>query len=206
MRMFEPHGSVGWLFAALALLSSPAAAELNDQTTLVLHAVKGSFGFCEIGDPCQEGAQVEVSPGEPQVIYVIARNYDQLAYLHLKVVGDYPGWIIYFVLDCPGGCIDCTLSTPLTAYFFINFPKCQVGGETLIVGRIFAMGTQGCIRVTQSEYPYGTIAQGCDQQITPVPEAHWGRICVGPGGIDTCEVPVAVTGETWGAIKAQYGR
>ncbi len=144
--MIKLREHLGVLLLVLPFLSSPVAAQVNANTTLVLHAVKGSFGFCEIPDPCQEGAQVEVRPGEPQVVYVIARNYDQLAFLHLKVVGDYPGWIIHFVLDCPGGCIDCTLSTPLTAYFFISFPKCQLGGETLVVGRIFAMGTQGCSR------------------------------------------------------------
>ena len=42
------------------------------------------------------------------------------------------------------------------------------------------------------------------RQAPPVSDANRGRVCVGPGGINSCEPTAPVENATWGAIKSQY--
>jgi len=188
---------------ASPLLSAPAFAGPNENTALILHAVPGLDNTnCNIADPCSTGAQVQIQkPGEWNVIYVIVRNYDNVRDVYLRATWD-SGFQVVFGMDCFPGCFDCLLiddrNRQLWWYASVG---CQVGGESVVIGRLYAMPTGGCLNLVQAQYPEVTSCQGEPDRIQV---RNLGRVCVGRGGIDTCGGPVAVESETWGAIKAQY--
>jgi len=186
------------------LVSAPAFAGPNENTALILHAVPGFGTTCGIADPCSTGAQVQVQvqkPGEWTTIYVVLRNYDNVRDVIFEATWD-PGFEVFFGTDCFPGCYDCLwidqFNHRLTWYAGVG---CQVGGQSVVLGRLYAWPTAGCFTLVQGDYPEVTSCQGETDRIQV---KNLGRVCVGPGGIDTCNGPVAVESETWGAIKAQY--
>ena len=65
----------------------------------------------------------------------------------------------------------------------------------------------GCISQVQSSFPFGCHALDCNQDIDRIMEngiQPLGRMCVGQGGVDACDFPIAVEPATWGRIKATY--
>lgn len=198
-------------FAIICLIASPiggvpAFAGPNENTTLILHTAPGFAPSCDIADPCSTGAQVQIQkPGDWNVIYVVVRNYDSVRDVYLTATWD-PDFNVVFGMDCFPGCLDCLwidqFNRRLT-WYASRAPGCQVGGESVVIGRLYVTPTAGCFTLVQSEYPEITSCQG---ETDRVQGRHLGRVCVGPGGIDACDGPVPVEPETWGAIKAQYQR
>ena len=62
----------------------------------------------------------------------------------------------------------------------------------------------GCFEIVQSAWPGGTYVMNCQHELEAIPPSNWGRVCVGPGGINTCDPVLPVESATWGAIKATY--
>ena len=60
------------------LCAGSSALATNDGTTLLMHATNDSFGIYEIPDPCPTPT-TEVIPGPPVAVYLLVRNYDQVA-------------------------------------------------------------------------------------------------------------------------------
>jgi hypothetical protein len=192
------------LMASIGSLVPPAFAGSNERTSIILHAVRADVGQCDIPDPCAGGANVAIQqPGEPYVIYIVVRNYDNLLGVQFKVIWDL-GWTYVSQADCLTDCPDCTRVSNQEIRYSAFFNTCQLGGASLVVGRIVAIPNQGCMRVVQSDDFGGTFTVTCDQTLESIPVEGWGAVCVGPGGGNTCGGPVAVESETWGAIKAQY--
>jgi hypothetical protein len=195
----------------MVAVSSATVAGPNPGTTLILHAVETAYGPCEIGDPCDPGPPtIDItSPGEPQAIYLLLRNYDNVT--TVQCAFDWPqDWTFFFGLwDCLPGQLSCTCPTgpgPTQGTLATPF-SCITGGSTAVLGRMhFSATPHGCIEVIESSYPFGTHVVSCGGwQVDIIQPAHRGRVCVGPGGINTCE-PTATPVEpiSWGRIKRQY--
>lgn len=194
-----------WILTLLAATTGTHAALAgpNASTTMVLHAVETVYGLCAIEDPCvpEPGSPVvEIAhPGQVYAVYLLLRNYDAVAGFQCRIEtqGD---WTFQFaVFDCQPNQLDCNWPDLSCAF------NCVVGGETAVMGRGHLIPNSGCISVVESPYPWGTHVFGCQLEVDPVIEANRGRVCVGPGGVNTCEpAPVPVEASTWGAIKEQY--
>ena len=205
---------VAALGSALVTLALPclAAAGPNPNTAIVLHAVPGSFGPCQIEDPCgtAEGPRVTIEPSGPYVVYVMLRNYANVSMAQMAFQW-HPSWSFFYGLwDCqPSGGAICE-GTPVnpggpTAGTFSCRFDCITGGSTAVIGRMtFNSPQAGCLEVIESSFPYGTYVYSCDQQIDAVVPSNRGRVCVGAGGYDACESVTPVESQTWGAIKCQY--
>jgi hypothetical protein len=183
---------------------SPSAANGNEGTTIVLHAEPIESG-CDLQDPCAAGARVVVDRGGVlQAIFVFVRNYDNLRLVQFDVVAS-DGWMIVAPLDCRVNCLDCVISIDDRVHWNAVF-DCVVGGATEVLGRILVIPNSGCIEVVESTLYGGTMVADCDWATVAIPPSHWGRVCVGAGGVDACETPSPVEPATWGRIKRQYGQ
>jgi hypothetical protein len=188
---------------------TPPLPGSNRNTTLPLHAIAG-VGGCEIDDPCDPGPPtVNVPAGEHVMVYLLSRNHDDLA--AVQTAFDWGTWtFLYGLWDCqvvqiygtapepPGGPRYGTIATAF---------NCVLGPSTAVIGRMAFITGDGCLVQVPSIFPHGIHVLDCGghPQWPIVPERR-GSVCVGAGGIDTCEpgaTPVERT--TWGAIKAQYG-
>src|SRR6188508_2952785 len=195
--MISRRALVAWIICLLisGLAASSSLADPNENTELILHAVLG-FGPCEIADPCVMGPQVEImKPGEWYTIYVIARNYDNIEGVDLSATWD-PGFAVAYVDDC-AGCFDCILIGQNQLWWSHSFADCQAGGQSVVVGRIHAMPTEGCLAISQSG-PFEAAAISCKGQPDAIGGQNLGRVCVGPGGVGICSGPVSVEPRTWG--------
>jgi hypothetical protein len=197
---------------ALCLASSAAmAAGLNPQVTFPLHYKPSSFEACTGISPVDcltNRPVVEAQAGQPAAIFLLVMNYTNLA--GVQTAFDFGGWTFTFGLwDCQGGQLSAvqpgmpggaTAGTITTAF------NCVTSGALQVIGRmIFAAPTAGCISQVQSTYPFGIHALDCSQGTDQITEdARLGKVCVGAGGVDACDVVSAVEGATWGGIKAQY--
>lgn len=194
------------LSALLLLASSLAVAATGANTTFVLHVVQAQFGPCNIVDPCQPGPRpgptLEITePGEPHVIYFIVRNYAEVTGLQADLA--WPAdWTWLFEITCPPNPLDCFHHGPNT--ISCSFSDCLTGGSSRVMAAIHMIPGSGCFSIVQSAWPGGTYVLDCQGQPEVVAERNLGRICVGPGGLDTCDPAVPVESATWGAIKAHY--
>jgi hypothetical protein len=195
-----------WGFVASA--PCPVEAEPNAQTSIVLHAVSGGFGVCEIEDPCETpgGPVVGIDSPGPHVVYVMLRNYDNV--VGLQCAFQWPAaWSFAFGLwDCQpsGGICEGTPagSGPTLGTYACTF-DCVTGGATAVIGRMtFNSSQEGCLEVIESAFPFGTHVLGCDQTFTSIDPRNRGRVCVGSGGLNACESVTPVESRTWGSIKA----
>jgi hypothetical protein len=195
------------MVAFIGLSMFPFVVSANENTSLIAHAVAG-FPPCDIADPCPGGAQVEIfdpgQVGEMHAICLIVRNYESISEVYFGVTWD-PGWTVLFALDCLPGCFDCILVADDEIAWASWFAKCQLGGESIVLGRIFAIPSRGCMRISQSSFYPGPMTISCENREEPISRENLGSVCVGPGGVDACNEPVVVEPVTWGAIKAQYG-
>jgi hypothetical protein len=192
-----------------AVVSQAAIAGPNANTTLVLHAVQTGYGTCDLADPCAGPGQptVEItSPAETHAIYVIARNYEGID--GVQCAFDWDDWILLFhheqclpqQLGSDSGPIGPgSLYGNMTTTF-----DCITGGASAIVSRLHMIPNQGCLEIIESSFPFGTHVMGCDVSFEAVAPENRGKICVGPGGMNTCEPAFPVEAATWGGIKGQY--
>jgi hypothetical protein len=74
----------------------------------------------------------------------------------------------------------------------------------MVMAAIHMIPGSGCFDIVESVYPEGTCVVNCQSAAEPVMKSNWGRVCVGPGGINSCDPVVPVESATWGAIKSQY--
>lgn len=205
---------VCWILTVVAgaVVSQAATAGPNANTTLVLHAVQTDFGICEIDDPCEPAPGqplIEIhAPGEWHTIYMLARNYDNFACLQCAFAWPSDWTLIFHLEGCLpgqlGSDVGPTGSGPLNGAF-AACSNCITGGASAVVSRLYMIPGTGCLELIEPAYPFGTHVESCQQEIDPIPEVNRGRVCVGPGGINTCEpTPVPVESSTWGNIKEQY--
>lgn len=194
------------LSVLLLLTSSLAVATTNANTTFVLHAVQTSFGPCNIVDPCQPGPRpgltIEITePGQPHVIYFIVRNYAEVTGLQAELA--WPAdWTWLFAITCPPNPLDCFHIGQNT--ISCSLGDCLTGGLSRVMAAIHMIPGTGCFSIVESPWPGGTYVLDCQGQPDLVAERNRGRICVGSGGIDTCDPAAPVESATWGAIKAHY--
>jgi hypothetical protein len=192
----------GWILGIM-VASPPALAGPNANTTFVLHAVPTQFGPCDIPDPCAlaSGPSVEIThPGQPYAIYFIVRNYAEISGFQADLV--WPAdWTWLFEESCPVAVLDCFHVGPHTILCAFN---CITGGATAVMAVMHMVPGSGCFEIVESAWPGGTNVMDCQSQQEAIPKSNWGRVCVGPGGINTCGGPVPVVDGTWGAIRSQY--
>ena len=93
-----------------------AIAGPNANTSIVLHAVEASFGFCDIKDPCSSpgGPTVNVRTGVSHTIYFIVRNYDNLTGLQFGTRWNQDWMHLFSLWDCQHvQHTDCGMGFPL---------------------------------------------------------------------------------------------
>ncbi len=187
---------------------SPAAA-VNEDTTVVLHAVEEA-GPCDQVVNCFDALpRVDVSSMSSPSIMVILRNYDRVHGIQIAFEWD-PSWSL------ASGSWDCQAmqlsavqpsepgaraGTITTAFNVIT------EGEAAVIGQLtFASAPSGCLRLVDSAFPYGNhvVDITSDPPHTILDPQLWGKVCAGPGGYNTCYAPTPVNSETWGAIRARY--
>ena len=176
----------------------------NANTTFVLHAVAAQYGGCDIPDPCAlAGPNVEiVHPGQPHVIYFIVRNYAAIAGFQADLAWPSDWTWLFEISGCPPGALDCFHVSKHTISCVFN---CITGGATVVMAAIHMVPGSGCFEIVESVSPGGTYVMNCGLgELESIPKSNWGRVCVGPGGINTCDPVVPVGSATWGAIKATY--
>jgi hypothetical protein len=165
--------------------------------------VPTQFGPCDIPDPCGGASEptVEITqPGQSHVIYFSIRNHVEISAFQADL--QWPNdWVWLFEISCAPGGLDCFHSGPNTISCAFN---CLTGGATRVMAAIHMVPGSGCFEIVESVWPCGTCAVDCQNETEPIPPSHWGRVCVGPGGINTCDPVVSVDNQTWGAIKSQY--
>jgi hypothetical protein len=201
------------LMIAVVVIPGGAHAGPNANTTLVLHAVQTQFGPCAIEDPCEPApgspSILILEPGLAHAVYVLVRNYSVAAGVQLAM-DVAPSWVfMYGLWDCigdigptaPGPPWGPTAGTASVLFFDLIS-----GGATRVVGRLhFAVLGAGCMDIVESAFPFGTHVMGPQYEPEAIDPSNRGRVCVGPGGINTCEpAPVPVEASTWGAIKEQF--
>ena len=202
------HATVAITLMALLCLGSNALAA-NEGTTLVLHALETAFGPCGIADPCPDPA-VDVAAGTSQFIYLIVKNYDDVA--AVQTAFDYGGNTFIFGLwDCQSNQVNGTVPTAAggaTAGTIASAFDCIQGGGSAVVGRIqVAFGSAGCVTQVESSFPFGNHVVSCTGTTALITDTTcWGSVCVDAGGNNACAAcaPTAVEPSTWGSIKSQY--
>ncbi len=199
------------ILAALLLNAGDGAgAGPNHRTTLVMHA-QTEFVHCALADPCLAPAGPSVTitdPGRLVNIYVVARNYDHLAGIQWAFDW-HPSWIVYGGgWTCPPGALGIPFPPPYgpgpvqgscTSAF-----DCLSGGSSQVIGSLQAVPGEGCLEIIESALPDGTHALSCSYEVDPIAPANRARVCVGSGGLNTCESAVPVEPATWGTVKALY--
>jgi hypothetical protein len=197
------------LISLPALLSpAPARADLNDQTSLVMHAVETEFGPCAIDDPCP-GPTVTVPTSVTIAAYLLIRHYDEVA--GVQTAFDWNGWVFLFGLwDCQSNQVNGFAPTapgPSDGTIATAF-DCVTGGASAVIGRLHLVtATPGCIQQVTSSFPFGTHVVSCGGQVHEIDPDCWGSICAPDGGYDACEpcqLPTAVVPTSWGTIKVYY--
>jgi hypothetical protein len=204
------------VISVLWLLASAEAQAVNENTTIVLHAVDTAFALCNQiqidGTDCETVLpQVNVEGMSTPAIFVLLRNYDDV---HLmQCAFDVPtSWVYAWGLwDCQGG-LHPDISPhppfgPTSGTVSYLFGDAIAGGTLATLGRMFfSSASSGCVTIVDSAFPYGTHVQSSSWVVTQVIPENRARICVGPGGYTACSPAVAVEPYTWGRIKDQFAR
>jgi hypothetical protein len=209
-----------WLatFIVTGLLAAPTVAA-NKNTTIVLHAQPiGNVINCDqwIGNvDCSPELPptINVGPGEPILVHIFLRNYDDASALFCKLSVDggegaqtWGDWTFHAAsLSCLLGQTD-NGPGPLNGNMHTTF-ACLTGGDLRLVGYlVLTSGSHGCLRVEEHDIE-GTGVWDCSGGIGLIQVApqNRGRICVGVGGYNACDPQIVpVESATWGRIKKQY--
>jgi hypothetical protein len=205
------------VFVPLAALPEPSGAGPNAGATIVLHAVAlgdsvATLPLCAINDPCLPAPGepvVEIDrPGTLYAIYVLARHHQHLCGIQWALEWPTDWTYLFAVWACQSGQLGGWPPMPqgpgpLAGSVATAF-NCIDGPATAIIGFIVMRAGTGCLEVIESAYPDGTHALGPRMEVDPIGLGRRGRVCVGPGGLNTCDPVVPVESATWGAIKATY--
>jgi hypothetical protein len=211
--------SISLVFVLSCLLTT-LRTHANDTTTIVLHAQDGVFAPCApVPFDCGTVRPTIDATGFAQgaLVFVCLHNYTDVVAFQCAFDeapsrdGPRTNWILAFGnWDCQVGQVNGSEpSMPLgprdgtitTAFNLIT------GGTLEVVGRMTFLPAPaaGCLEVVASSRPFGNVIVNRFNDMVPLRPLDWGRICVGPGGADTCyPILPAVEANTWGAIKAQY--
>ncbi len=205
-------GTAGWLTPASGQMNRSDSS--NVRTTLILHGSAGVDPTCaSVANACDgAGPTVDVTGVAGPSIYLLLGNYERLSGVQCAFEWD-PSWALAFGLwNCQESAL--TAVTPQASgdslgTITVAFNEIS-GGGTVGVGVLsFTSAGTGCISLVESVYPFGNhiFDIHSDPQNIAIDEANWGRVCVGGGGINTCDTWLpAVEDKTWGGIKAQYLR
>jgi len=216
-RLRQLPSAAALLCGALALVGAPAAspgastdADQRGIPTIVMD-VRDAWVFCPEDDPCaMPGGPRLLLPGTEQwsSVYVHVRNYVSVAAIQWAF--DWPPTLAVGggMWLCPPGSIGIPEQPPYgpgpLAGSCASIFDCVTGGASMLIGWVGVRGGSGCLDIIESGYPDGTHIVTCSGEIVPVTPPNRGRVCVGEGGVNTCESVVAVTPVTWGAIKSTY--
>jgi hypothetical protein len=181
-----------------SLAVTSAYCQRNDNTTLPLHAVVGLITIEGelVPDPCDPvNITTSAQTGDQVTIYVIVRNYDDIVGVQTAFTwGDWqflsghwncrPNQVVGHAPYGDGGSREGTLATAF---------DCIERGRTAIIGMMqFTVGT-GCLRHTESSFPFGTHVLASDfNEVAHVYPFHRGEVCVGEAGYPACS-PVMPT-------------
>ena len=205
------------LATALGVLAvDRAMAGVNPDFRIVLHAKLSSF------EPCNGYLPVDCSSNSPAVnlpfagpiaVFVFLFNYQAAS--GIQTGFEFPGWVrTFFLWDC--GVLSCDFAPCDTqvggvAYVvegdFLN--GCITAPAFAVLGRMHFVpaGQPGCISQFIPDTPNGIHLRDCTggvDLITDASSPRLGKICVGSGGVNACDMTVAVESSTWGRIKATY--
>lgn len=196
---------------------SSARAGSNPGFTVPLHAMEAIATSCRDYLPVDcftHRPVVNIPPDQTTTVFVFVANHYQLHGLQTAFIWG-PQWSLVFShFDCqvrqlnltvpanPGGS---SAGAIVTAFDCVTNLALQVIGYM-----VFDVGPQGCLtQINPDLFPSTVAALDCDLLLDeidashPVQQARLGRICVGPGGVDACDVIMtAVESATWGRIKA----
>jgi len=198
-----------FLFAA-----TPCAAGQNPEFTLPLHYAASLFQPCDGYQPVDcRGIRptVAATPGQPACIFLLLHNYN--AVFVIQTAFEWGSWnLAYSLFECqlngPGPPTSpCNPGGPIYGAITLGLDP-LIGPELAVIGRLFFTPvSEGCIWQVQPAFPGGIFvldpAQGIDQIGDSEPH-RLGKVCVGPGGHDACDRPVAVDATTWGHIRSTF--
>ena len=203
---------------ALGAPGMPGDATANGGTRIVLHALPAHptndcFTADDLGFDCMTTApSVELMAGEAADVYVYLRGFEDICLLQCAF--DWPaewqfaGWGPFQDSACLSGTVAVQVPGgpgPEAGSLSLRFDRI-LGGFLQVVGMMrFTAGVGGCLDIVESSLPGGTFVADCALDVTAIaPEAR-GRVCAGPGGIDSCNpYPGPVVPATWSAIKGMY--
>ncbi len=185
----------------------------NPCTSLVLHAGAAVDPSCaSVASACDgTGPTIDITGTAAPTIFLLLRNYERISGVQCAFEWD-PTWTLTFGLwECQSNALSAftpsasgdSLGTITVAFDEIS------GGTTAGVGMLsFGSAGAGCISLVESVFPFGNhvFDVNSDPQNIQIDAQNWGKVCVGAGGLDTCEAMVAVEARTWGEIKAHYRR
>jgi hypothetical protein len=196
----------------IAMLSLDFADALAGSVPSIVLDVRDKFAYCEAPDPCEPPNQPQVNIPQTHQwfwIYVFARNFDNISAIQWAF--DWPstltvssgGWL------CPPGALGIPEQPPYGPGPIYgscgSVFNCISSGASQLIGSVGVLPGTGCLEIIESAFPNGTSLVTCSGEVMPIAPANRGKVCVGKGGIITCESAVPVEPATWGKIKAQYG-
>jgi hypothetical protein len=196
---------------ANVLLAGPSWG-VNEGATIVLHArVMDVNATCTTpqdvnGLDCDEVRPlVNLTTGTNYDIYVYAKNFDA-AIRGVQLKFNWPtdwtfmGWFG----NCQANNLGAVAPTATERNLAVAF-DCNGYGEVLQpIGwlRLHA-GASGCLEITSADYPYGTHFLRCTGQTSGIASTHWGRVCIGSGGVDRCDSPPPPGEWDFGIIESE---
>ena len=188
--------------AALLLGAGEVIGGPNPNATLVLHAIRGS-GTCTIADPCLPSPghpSIEITePGERHQVYVLVRNFTDVAGIEFSL--RWPDdWEYLGYRNCQSGCTDCGMFFPPLWSCCFN---CVTAATMAVVLRVDIVPASGCMEIVEDDWG-GPIVGSCSGKTDIIRPEHRGRVCAGPGGINSCDPLTPVAATTWGRLKGTY--
>jgi hypothetical protein len=192
--------------------AQPAPCGENACTTIVLHAQDEFFppAGCPAPFDCEATLPAIDNTGFTATnVYVTVRNYEEINGVQAAFNWDLSWNFAASNWSCQESQLSAVTPTgpgPTAGTIGTVFNPIM-GGTLEVIGTMtFTAAGAGCLEIIESTFDNGThtILTGDTVVIAPVIVENRGRICIGPGGVDTCIPIVPVVPTSWGAIKSQY--
>jgi hypothetical protein len=207
--------AVVFLVCALSLgQPSDVVAGANPDFRIMLHAKMSGFepcnGFLPL-DCFMNPPTVNLPSVGPVAVFVMVHVFNELSGIQTGL--QFPGWqVTYALLDCqlticdPNPCQP--IPDPNGIIIDVDF-NCDTLPGLAVIGRVFLVpaGNPGCISQWTPDLPNGIHVRDCSGGVDTIENANslrLGKICVGSGGVTSCDDDVPVEPTTWGKIKATY--
>ncbi len=190
----------------LLLVSQPAAGE----PALVLHALDGASRSCsssEVSGFRCGSANVQAASTRATDVVLAVHQVDDIAGIQLRY--DWPADWSY--QSWQSGCVSNALAAvqPQADSGDLVFAFDPITGSsgTAVLGLLTVFtGGSGCLMVGDSAYPSGTHFVDSTASGHPLAADRRGKVCVGAGGVDACNLGTALEARSWAVIKDGYRR